>query len=152
MKNKLVSTALLAQFAAFAADCPATLQPAGYGAMDRQSKIEYQLKVKVTNSTSQLIQGIQLGGVYRDSVEDEKPFLQGFTLTSIKPGAVKGDLFDTGVPVGTDYKNAKLWIKKALFADGTKWEDDGTHACSADGFRRLTGNVGGWLGRLPAAR
>lgn len=91
-----------------------------------------QLQIKFRNSGEKTIVATKFGADFLDATNDRHNSAWNYTSDDVvRPGEKKGPHWDDIVyfeEYGYGIK-AEAWLVKALFSDGTSWEDDGSKAC-----------------------
>ena len=91
-----------------------------------------QLQIKFRNSGDKTIVATKFGADFLDATNDRHDSAWNYTSDDVvRPGEKKGPHWDDIVyfeEYGYGIK-AEAWLVKALFSDGTSWEDDGSKAC-----------------------
>ena len=95
------------------------------------------LTVKYQNDSSKEVTGIRFRVSYFNSVQEVQHVSDVITPTGakLKPKKSFSVVQPDWVFVGTEKMQLAGWVDKVVFADGTSWIDDGTHACKATSKR-----------------
>lgn len=95
------------------------------------------LTVKYQNNSNHEVTGIRFRVSYFNSVQEVQHVSDVITPTGAKLKPKKGFTVvqSDWVSVGRERMQLAGWVDKVVFADGTSWSDDGTHACKATSKR-----------------
>ena len=94
-----------------------------------------QLMFFSKNDTQKVVVGAKFGAYTLDAVKDRHEYPQSFVNEyKHKPGKDVGSLENLSLINRADAEGgAIVWVQKVLYADGTKWEDNGTRSCQMEG-------------------
>jgi hypothetical protein len=95
-------------------------------------RYELKFKAKWKNVSNKEITGVKFRAAFFDAVADRHPVIGDDWVSSqkAKPSESKTSYWrDNYEEKYYGRKSAEIWAKTVLFADGTRWEDDGTEKC-----------------------
>jgi hypothetical protein len=91
-----------------------------------------QLQIKFRNTGNKTIVAAKFGADFLDATNDRHESAWNYTSDDVvRPGEKKGPHWEDIVyfeEFGYSIK-AEAWLQKALFSDGTSWQDDGSKSC-----------------------
>ena len=126
--------ALLLGCGSFAAECPIQITKVDpiavvFGTTDPWG---WELKVSYKNTGSKTIVAAKFGADFIDATGDRRRSAWDYTTTTtVKPNQEKSGHWPDGVYVSEIGMKVQVsvWLEKAAFSDGSRWEDDGSKSC-----------------------
>jgi hypothetical protein len=97
---------------------------------------DVHFKAKWKNVSDKQIVGAKFNATFFDATGDRHDVIEDWTTDQkVKPGQSKSSSWPDGYYIRSYGHHAKveIWPQKIVFADGTKWEDDGSASCKGVG-------------------
>jgi hypothetical protein len=135
MRNILLFAVLVFGAVAAAQTCPVTINEVHRGAiLHKYTLSTSSVRAKYTNTTDKTIVGMLWHITVYSPVDEPHKIVTRFTdEKELKPGKerkIQWDIDFWQSTYGSKHGAPLLTLAAVMFADGSKWEDDGTGACS----------------------